>query len=186
MLIGYQRRRYQGVKRLNTGAVVVLALSGCAQAPSPSPSPAPSAAAAQADASVTNLESAIHWATCPETGLRRGDDGNTMIHNAVVAASNARAAITLGNAALFQLSQSQLTSIASLCTYEKENCGKGPAHIGMTTDQAIHTSWCYPDKKNTTETEGHFREQWIYQHSVEHRGYLYFDNGHLTAIQETP
>jgi hypothetical protein len=109
-----------------------------------------------------------------------------MIHTATVAASNAREAIRLDNAALLQASRSVLVSIASVCQFEADNCGKGPAHIGMTTDQAIRTAWCYPDKKNTTETAGHLHEQWIYQHGVEHRGYLYFDNGHLTAIQETP
>jgi hypothetical protein len=109
-----------------------------------------------------------------------------MIDTAVVAASNAREAIRLDNAALLQASRSVLVSIASVCKFEMDNCGTGSARIGMTTDEAIHTSWCYPDKKNTTETKGHFREQWIYQNGVEHRGYLYFDNGHLTAIQETP
>ena len=57
----------------------------------------------------------------------------------------------------------------------------------MTTTEAIHTDWCYPDKKDTTETAGHLREQWIYQSQGDvNRGYLYFDNGRLTAIQKTP
>jgi hypothetical protein len=57
----------------------------------------------------------------------------------------------------------------------------------MSPQDAIHTSWCFPDKKNTTETAGHVREQWVYQNPRDlNRGYLYFDNGRLTAIQETP
>jgi len=100
---------------------------------------------------------------------------------------NARDAIEQGNEALFQLAKSEIISIAEVCKYEKDNCGKGPARIGMTAAEVIHTDWCYPDKKNTTETEGHLREQWIYQErEIGPKGYLYFDNGRLTAIQETP
>ena len=73
-----------------------------------------------------------------------------------------------------------LLALAQICKMETESCGTGPAHLGMTTKEAIHTSWCFPEKRNTTETAGHIREQWVYQS----RGYLYFDNGHLTAIQE--
>ena len=74
-----------------------------------------------------------------------------------------------------------MLSLAEVCKSEKQSCGQGPAHIGMTPEQAIRTSWCFPEKKNTTETAGHAREQWIYPG----RGYLYFDNGRLSAIQES-
>ena len=77
----------------------------------------------------------------------------------------------------------QILVLGEIRKLEKERCGTGPARLGMTTDEAIHTSWCFPDKTNTTETAGHFHEQWVYGS----RGYLYFENGRLTAIQtQTP
>jgi hypothetical protein len=66
------------------------------------------------------------------------------------------------------------------CEREETECGAGPARIGMTKDRAIHTSWCFPEKVNTTETAGDIHEQWVYPNG----GYLYFDNGRLTSIQD--
>ena len=81
--------------------------------------------------------------------------------------------------------QSQIDARVAECKIEKDSCGKGPARIGMTTSEAIHTDWCFPDKIDTTEIAGHVHEQWIYQNSHDStRGYLYFDNGRLTAIQK--
>jgi hypothetical protein len=39
--------------------------------------------------------------------------------------------------------------------------------------------WCEPWKVNTTETAFGVREQWVYRD----RGYLYFENGRLVAVQ---
>ena len=81
-----------------------------------------------------------------------------------------------------------LNAFVEVCNREKAECGKGPARIGMTKEQAVRTSWCSPDAINRTTTAGHVKEQWVYQsrdHPRINRGYLYFDNGRLTAIQET-
>ena len=51
--------------------------------------------------------------------------------------------------------------------------------IGMTEDEVIASSWGRPSSRNTTTTIDGIREQWVYR-----RGYLYFENGILTAIQE--
>lgn len=51
--------------------------------------------------------------------------------------------------------------------------------IGMTEDEVLASSWGRPSSRNTTTTKGGIHEQWVYR-----RGYLYFDNGILTAIQE--
>jgi hypothetical protein len=82
-----------------------------------------------------------------------------------------------------------LTGFLKVCEDKKKNCGNGPARIGMTKDQVIRTSWCAPDKVNTTTSASHTKEQWVYQSKdLPHlnHGYLYFDNGRLTTIQETP
>jgi hypothetical protein len=50
--------------------------------------------------------------------------------------------------------------------------------IGMSEDEATR-AWCFPDHVNTTQTARGTHEQWVYSE----RGYLYFDNGRLTAIQ---
>ena len=51
--------------------------------------------------------------------------------------------------------------------------------IGMTKDQAARSLWRSPDSVNITETSAGTREQWVYS-----LGYLYFENGILTAIQK--
>jgi hypothetical protein len=66
------------------------------------------------------------------------------------------------------------------CEREQKECGTGPARIGMTKAQAVHTSWCFPKKVNTTETAGEVHEQWVYPNG----GFLYFDNGRLAGIQD--
>lgn len=50
--------------------------------------------------------------------------------------------------------------------------------IGMTQDRVLQSSWGKPRKINRTTTLTREREQWVYD-----GGYLYFDNGILTAIQ---
>jgi hypothetical protein len=58
---------------------------------------------------------------------------------------------------------------------------KPAPRIGMTKDQVWSgTSWGRPDDIRRTTTALGTREQWIY----DHRRYLYFDNGVLTAIQD--
>lgn len=59
-------------------------------------------------------------------------------------------------------------------TPEKED----PA-IGMTKDEILNSSWGNPDDKNIDEYEWGTEEQWVY----ENRGYIYFENGIVNAIQ---
>jgi hypothetical protein len=161
------------VPLVTIGAAASLAISGYAQPPSSTP---PSSAdLAQAETSLANLERAAA-STCPREALH--------IHELT---AKAREFIALGYAVPLQVFQAGLSASVSLCNREKENCGTGPVRIGMTEREAIHTSWCFPDKKNTTETAGHTSAQWVYQSPGDFkRGYLYFDDGRLTAIQETP
>lgn len=53
--------------------------------------------------------------------------------------------------------------------------------IGMTAKQvAINTNWGRPDTVNRTALKNGVHEQWVYPG----KGYLYFDNGKLVAIQD--
>ena len=149
--------------------VVVLAVSGCAQT-------LPSAEVAQAEASIASLERAADGASCPRAALQIHEWG-----------TKARNDIEMNNLPLFDMAKNILLTLAEECKLEKAECGKGPAHIGMTSTEAKKTDWCFPEKRNTTEIAGHLHEQWIYKSPYDRkRGYLYFDNDRLTAIQETP
>jgi hypothetical protein len=53
--------------------------------------------------------------------------------------------------------------------------------IGMSTQDALNSSWGKPDKINSTTRASGTSEQWVYRSSGS--GYLYFDNGVLTSIQ---
>lgn len=50
--------------------------------------------------------------------------------------------------------------------------------IGMSEQDVLDSSWGRPQKVNRTIRANYVREQWVYQ-----GGYLYFENGRLTAIQ---
>jgi hypothetical protein len=59
---------------------------------------------------------------------------------------------------------------------------KPAARIGMTAKQVRETTnWGEPSSVNRTMVSGHTHEQWVYGD----RQYLYFDNGRLTAIQNS-
>lgn len=51
--------------------------------------------------------------------------------------------------------------------------------VGMTESEILNSKWGSPKKKNKTTTAYGTREQWVYE-----RGYIYFENGIVTAIQE--
>jgi hypothetical protein len=67
--------------------------------------------------------------------------------------------------------------------------------IGMTEQEVLASKWGNRSEENTTETVAGTRVQWVYDHGPEcadngipsmgigRRTYLYFDNGHLVAIQ---
>jgi hypothetical protein len=50
--------------------------------------------------------------------------------------------------------------------------------IGMSQQDVLDSSWGRPRKINTTTNAYGSREQWVYD-----GGYLYFENGVLTSIQ---
>lgn len=51
--------------------------------------------------------------------------------------------------------------------------------ISMTADEVRSSTWGSPQKINTTEAANGTREQWVYE-----GGYIYFENGYVTSIQE--
>lgn len=53
--------------------------------------------------------------------------------------------------------------------------------IGMTAAEVKKSSWGYPEKINTTETEYGTREQWVYSDNR----YIYLEDGIVTAIQDS-
>lgn len=55
---------------------------------------------------------------------------------------------------------------------------KAPA-IGMTKEEVRNSYWGSPDSTNVDEYEWGTKEQWVY----EDRGYIYFENGIVDAIQ---
>jgi hypothetical protein len=61
----------------------------------------------------------------------------------------------------------------------KQKKSKG-IRIGMTIQNVIDSSWGRPEKINKTITASGTSEQWVYLNG----GYLYFENGLLTTIQQ--
>ena len=55
---------------------------------------------------------------------------------------------------------------------------KQGVHLGMTREDVLASSWGRPRKVNTTTNVYGTREQWVYD-----GGYLYFQDGILTSIQ---
>lgn len=49
----------------------------------------------------------------------------------------------------------------------------------MTESEVVNGAWGYPDKKNIDEYEWGTHEQWVY----DGKGYVYFEDGIVTAIQ---
>lgn len=90
----------------------------------------------------------------------------------------------------FVSAEDGLLSIESLIdgdirTYEKiSDNTEVPAEkiepaISMTADEVRSSTWGAPQKINTTETANGTHEQWVYE-----GGYIYFENGYVTSIQE--
>jgi hypothetical protein len=142
------------------GFLAILILWGCQQ------QTPPSSVATQVEEGWATIERKAD-VICPHTASR--------IHEEIILM---RETLQYNSVAATEQAGKALVAVGEICKMEKENCGTGPARIGMTTKEAIHTSWCFPAKPNTTETAGHMREQWVYPG----RGYLYFEND-LTAIQ---
>lgn len=69
-------------------------------------------------------------------------------------------------------------AIAQQAEAERRRKKSEGVRIGMTQNDVIASSWGKPRKINRTTTARAVREQWVYD-----GGYLYFDDGVLTAIQ---
>lgn len=50
----------------------------------------------------------------------------------------------------------------------------------MTKEEVLRTGWGEPDKKNVTEYDWGTYEQWVYRN----KGYVYFEDGIVTAVQK--
>ena len=61
----------------------------------------------------------------------------------------------------------------------KETKDTSAPEIGMTAEEVENTSWGKPDAVNETKTRYGVHEQWVY----EGKGYVYLDDGIVTAIQ---
>jgi hypothetical protein len=59
------------------------------------------------------------------------------------------------------------------------SCTQDP-RIGMSEEEVLASCWGKPQNRRRTGVEGLMRDQWIYGDGR----YLYFDNGHLVAIEE--
>ena len=62
---------------------------------------------------------------------------------------------------------------------EIEKAKHAEPSIGMTKEEVLNGLWGEPDKKNIDEYEWGIEEQWVY----DGKGYVYFEDGIVTAIQ---
>lgn len=62
---------------------------------------------------------------------------------------------------------------------DEEELKKSNPAIGMTKSQVEKCAWGKPDRKNISEYSWGIEEQWVY----DGKGYVYFENGVVTAIQ---
>lgn len=83
------------------------------------------------------------------------------------------------------LSISNISGKSDVRTYTKVSDNvDAPAEIlepaiGMTENEVYASTWGAPKKKNRTETAYGVREQWVYD-----EGYIYFEDGRVTSIQD--
>ncbi len=59
-------------------------------------------------------------------------------------------------------------------------CSPNEPRVGMTEQEVLSTCWGKPRYRRRTGVEGLMRDQWVYGDGK----YLYFDNGHLLAIEQ--
>lgn len=72
-----------------------------------------------------------------------------------------------------------ISDAARVADDEEVRLARGPVKIGMSTKQALASSWGIPAEVIRTTTAAGTREQWVYGLKT----YLYFDRGILTSIQ---
>jgi hypothetical protein len=90
------------------------------------------------------------------------------------------------------LSDKEAAAYDARIAHHRAVCAAKPkASIGMTEAEVRVSNWGAPVSVNTTELAGGERAQWVYfsgpcdapEKASSWRGYLYFDNGKLVAIQ---
>jgi hypothetical protein len=79
------------------------------------------------------------------------------------------------HAALFHRQRVEQDAAARRIAAEKRRQG---VSVGMSQDDVAASSWGRPKQINRTTTARGTEEQWVYD-----GGYLYFENGRLTAVQ---
>lgn len=87
-------------------------------------------------------------------------------------------AIALLNTARQAQAAEEAAAARSLQDAQKKQRKREGVAIGMTTQDVLDSSWGRPNRINRTTTARGERQQWVYD-----GGYLYFDNGVLTTIQ---
>jgi len=79
----------------------------------------------------------------------------------------------------------EITVLANIANYvfpeRPEHIPPLPPAIGMTEAEARNSTWGRPTRINRTTTRFGVREQWVYRNNR----FLYFDDGILTAIQDS-
>ena len=105
------------------------------------------------------------------------DKAFQMLYDCGTNLTDAEALKIKGQARVAGLKKAELndpTSVAKLKRLRK----KEGVSVGMSQFEVIESSWGKPLKINRTTTATSHREQWIYR-----GGYLYFNDGILTTIQ---
>ena len=64
---------------------------------------------------------------------------------------------------------------------EKEKWENMIPAVGMTKEEVLKTKWGAPDNKNITNFTWGTNEQWVY----DYKGYVYFEDGIVTAVTQT-
>lgn len=84
----------------------------------------------------------------------------------------------LSNSADNELAKKEYAQALRNVALDKAERKKSGVRIGMTQDEVLGSSWGKPRKINRTSGVNYENEQWVYG-----GGYLYFQNGILTTIQ---
>jgi len=179
-----------------TGAFFIAApLIGCAGAPSTQQdaTSAPTIAAAQEkfnrvlpelkaevasfrmDSRRISMEFALRRAS---TDINLAASSSSLLEFAAFELNSATEALRSVTAGIEQCRR-EMTDMDRRLAQIDQRC-KTPTRIGMTDRQVELSCWGSPERVNRTETAGHVSEQWVYRSP----GYLYFENGRLTAIQQ--
>ena len=102
------------------------------------------------------------------TGATRKDAGGRTLYEAT----------TRDGATKGWITESQRQSLLRDDRVQPTSCAQNP-QIGMSEEEVLASCWGKPKSRRRIGVEGLMRDQWIYGDGR----YLYFDNGHLFAIE---